>query len=81
MQSKFCNGLENLEIFEIQPDTPCCCLFASVKRFYRAIILDVDYLEELATVLYVDYGNQEKINFKLLNSLKILIISFPNNKA
>ena len=53
-QNQFCNGLENLEIFEIQPDTPCCCFFASNKRFYRIIMLDVYYLEEFATMLYVE---------------------------
>ena len=53
-QNQFCNGLENLEIFEIQSDTPCCCFFASDKRFYRTIMLDVDYFEEFATMLYVE---------------------------
>ena len=59
------NRLENLEIHEIQPDATCCCYYATDKRFYRTSILEVDYLEGVATVLYVDYGNEEKVDFKL----------------
>ena len=59
------NRLENLEIHEIQPDAMCCSYFATDKRFYRTSILEVDYLEAVATVLYVDYGNKDKVDFKL----------------
>jgi hypothetical protein len=57
------NQLKNMSFHKIEVNRPCFCLFPNDMNIYRAQIQSVNYLEKVAKVLYVDYGNSEEIDF------------------
>ena len=52
---------------ELRPGLPCCSLYREDEKWYRAKVLSV--VSDLIEVLYVDYGNTDKIS---LSSLKCI---------
>ena len=55
--------LVNMSMERIEENRPCLCLFPTDSSLYRAIIVDVNYFEGTAKVLYVDFGNTDDIEF------------------
>jgi hypothetical protein len=47
---------------DISPGLPCCSVYDSV--LYRAVVRDVDYVANAATVKFVDYGNVEVVKLE-----------------
>jgi hypothetical protein len=57
------NQLKNMSLYKIEVNRPCFCLFPTDMNIYRAQIQSVNYLEKVAKVLYVDFGNTAEIDF------------------
>ncbi len=64
MQLKESESLKNLKLEKIEENRSCLCMYHFDKSLYRATILDANYPEGIAKVLYVDFGNTDEIEFQ-----------------
>ena len=55
--------LRKLNLEKIELNRPCICIYHCDKKPYRATITEVNYFEENAKVLYVDFGNTDYVQF------------------
>ncbi|XP_034235758.1 maternal protein tudor-like isoform X2 [Thrips palmi] len=70
----YCNGPAALmKAEDIVPGAPCCALFPADGQWYRAMILNAS-IEDL-TVMYVDYGNEEKVTIADLRAANESIVN------
>ncbi|KAM7308903.1 RING finger protein 17 isoform X2 [Ixodes scapularis] len=55
--------------------TPCICQYSYDKRWYRALVTDVR--KKKVAILYVDFGNSEKVSMSKLVALPGKFLSIP----
>lgn len=55
--------------------TPCICKYSYDKRWYRALVTDVR--KKKVTILYVDFGNSEKVSISKLVALPGKFLNIP----
>lgn len=56
-------SLTPMNIQQIEENVPCSCFFNMDTVLYRANIVSVDYIKNIALVNYVDFGNDEEVKF------------------
>lgn len=57
------NKLKNIKLEELKEKQLCCCLYQQDMQLYRGLIQKVDYLNQKATIIYIDFGNVETVCF------------------
>jgi hypothetical protein len=53
---------------DISLGLPCCSVYES--ELFRAVVMDVNYTENVATVKFVDYGNEEVVRLEEVYELE-----------
>ncbi|KAJ1522671.1 hypothetical protein ONE63_001837 [Megalurothrips usitatus] len=78
--NEHCNGsAEPLQESDVQPGAPCCALFDGDGQYYRAILLNCD-MQDLS-VMYVDFGNVEKVTLAHLKSANSALVDDLRTQA
>uniref|UniRef100_A0A1B6D169 Tudor domain-containing protein n=1 Tax=Clastoptera arizonana TaxID=38151 RepID=A0A1B6D169_9HEMI len=72
-------GAAQLTKDKLQPGKVCCALYSADQVWYRAQILMV--YEETASVLFVDYGNQDIVPLALLREIKSDLVEKVRTQA
>ena len=62
IQAHASGTLKPIDFDSIHENKVCICSWQD-GTFYRAIILKVDYVAYTAYVKYIDFGNEESIDF------------------
>lgn len=69
--------LKLLNPSEIALNNLCVTPYSKDNSLYRAQIININKAEQKATVLFVDYGNKEKKNFKELFEMNLELYEMP----
>jgi hypothetical protein len=74
---KFYSSLSPNDLHEDQPSLglPCVARFAEDGRYYRSQILSI--VDDIADILFVDYGNQQKTPLPELKRITPCFMEFP----
>ena len=74
---EYYTALPGDELFEDSPSVglPCVVKFKDDSRFYRSQILSIR--GQFATVLFVDYGNDQETALKELKRIHPRFLNFP----
>jgi len=83
MQKEFVNSVESeslqrMNISNIYENMYCVCEWQD-KVYYRAIILKCDYANFTAHVRYIDFGNEESVDFDKIFDLHEYYYSIPEH--
>ncbi|EFX87066.1 hypothetical protein DAPPUDRAFT_312582 [Daphnia pulex] len=74
---KFYSSLSPNDLHEYQPSLglPCVARFTEDGRYYRSQILSI--VDDIADILFVDYGNQQKTHLSELKRITPCFMEFP----
>ena len=83
--SRFYGDETNSSLYKIKNytrDLVCAAKFTSDNKWYRAVIIEANVEQNIATVYYIDYGNHEELPFHRLRLLaddffKYIILAVP----
>ena len=69
MENEYKNNLnkkkiKKISIENIVENQVCCSVYSCDNQLYRAIIKKVDFIENLAMIHFVDYGNVEEVDLQ-----------------
>ncbi len=62
---------------DIEVGVPCCAQYSGDKAWYRGTIESVNTATKTAQVLFVDFGNSEKVQFRNLKALSSDYFALP----
>jgi hypothetical protein len=64
IEMKNSKTLIQLDMIDIVIGMPCLSYYGD-GLLYRAIVLDIDYINRIARVKYIDYGNEESVSINM----------------